>query len=55
MRVEPPAGGQSPSSTTRPSPKPAPPGKSKGIPKAARAQAAREGHLSYFGRSDRGG
>lgn len=29
------------------------PGKSKGIMKAARAQAAREGHLSNFSRAER--
>ena len=33
----------------------APPGKSKGIIKAARAQAGREGHLSNFSRSERKG
>lgn len=32
----------------------APPGKSRGIIKAGRAQAAREGHLSNFSRSERG-
>lgn len=32
----------------------APPGKTRGILKAARAQAAREGHLSNFSRSERG-
>ena len=31
----------------------APPGKSAGIKKAARAQAAREGHLSNFSRAER--
>jgi putative FmdB family regulatory protein len=31
----------------------APPGKSRGIVKAARAQAAREGHLSNCSRSER--
>ncbi|MBV5268763.1 MAG: zinc ribbon domain-containing protein [Afipia sp.] len=31
----------------------APPGKSKGIIKSARAQAAREGHLSNYSRSER--
>jgi len=35
--------------------RPAPPGKSKGAIKAARAQAAREGHLSNFSRRERGG
>lgn len=34
--------------------RPAPPGKSKGLVKAARAQAAREGHLSNFSRKERG-
>jgi putative FmdB family regulatory protein len=33
----------------------APPGKSRGIIKSARAQAAREGHLSNFSRSERQG
>ena len=32
----------------------APPGKTRGIIKSARAQAAREGHLSNFSRSERG-
>lgn len=32
----------------------APQGKSRGIIKSARAQAAREGHLSNFSRSERG-
>jgi hypothetical protein len=32
----------------------APPAKSRGVAKAARAQAAREGHLSNFSRSERG-
>lgn len=32
---------------------PAPPGRTKGIMKAARAQAAREGHLSNFSRAER--
>lgn len=32
----------------------APPGKTRGILKAARAQATREGHLSNFSRSERG-
>jgi len=32
----------------------APPGKSRGIIRAGRAQAAREGHLSNFSRSERG-
>lgn len=32
----------------------APPGKSKGIIKAGRARAGREGHLSNFSRSERG-
>jgi putative FmdB family regulatory protein len=32
---------------------PAPPGKSRGLMKSARAQAAREGHLSNFSRSER--
>jgi putative FmdB family regulatory protein len=32
----------------------APPGKSRGIAKTARAQAARQGHLSNFSRSERG-
>ena len=31
----------------------APPGKSRGIMKAARSQAAREGHLSNFSRAER--
>lgn len=31
----------------------APPGKSRGIIKSARAQAAREGHLSNFSRAER--
>jgi putative FmdB family regulatory protein len=31
----------------------APPGKMRGLAKSARAQAAREGHLSNFGRSER--
>ncbi|ABE41629.1 conserved hypothetical protein [Rhodopseudomonas palustris BisB5] len=35
--------------------RPAPPGQSKGLIKAARAQAAREGHLSNFSRKERGG
>ena len=34
--------------------RPAEPGKTKAIMKAARAQAAREGHLSNFSRSERG-
>ena len=34
--------------------RPAPPGKSKGVVKVARAQAAREGHLSNFSRKERG-
>jgi hypothetical protein len=33
--------------------RPAPSGQSAGIKKAARAQAAREGHLSNFSRSER--
>ena len=32
---------------------PAPPGKSKALMKAGRAQAAREGHLSNFSRAER--
>jgi hypothetical protein len=32
----------------------APPGRSRAFTKAMRAQAAREGHLSNFGRSERG-
>jgi len=35
--------------------RPAPPGKAKGVVRAARAQAAREGHLSNFSRKERGG
>lgn len=31
----------------------APPGKSRGLMKSARAQAAREGHLSNFSRAER--
>ncbi|ABD09386.1 conserved hypothetical protein [Rhodopseudomonas palustris HaA2] len=34
--------------------RPAPPGRSKGVVKAARARAAREGHLSNFSRKERG-
>jgi putative FmdB family regulatory protein len=34
--------------------RPAPEAKSRGIIKSARAQAAREGHLSNFNRSERG-
>ncbi len=34
--------------------RPAPEGKSRGIIRSARAQAAREGHLSNFRRSERG-
>jgi putative FmdB family regulatory protein len=33
----------------------APPGKSRGVAKAGRAQAAREGHLSNFSRAERRG
>jgi putative FmdB family regulatory protein len=33
----------------------APPGKSRGFAKAARARAAREGHLSNYSRSERRG
>ncbi|MCG6204767.1 zinc ribbon domain-containing protein [Rhodopseudomonas sp. HC1] len=35
--------------------RPAPPGKSKGTIQAARARAAREGHLSNYSRKERGG
>jgi putative FmdB family regulatory protein len=35
--------------------RPAPPGRSDGVRKAARARAAREGHLSNFSRKERGG
>jgi hypothetical protein len=38
---------------TRPMSRPAAPGKTKAVVKAARAQVAREGHLSNFSRSER--